>query len=185
MYDRKITAHRVPVTMSPTLLTNKPTNSNKEEESDKKHEQAEVTTAFTTDAPVASASDGDASGAVPSAPISSDPTPVLRLDGLIGEEEVSAEDSYNETLEDVAEEINKISTIIDITIPRPVPAPPKEELGRQLMLHQDGLGYVYLKFTTSESATSVKKAVEGRLYNGRKVFVAYYNPEMYEKKNWH
>ena len=64
VYDRKITAHRVPATMSPTLFTNKQQNSGKDEESDTKQEQPEATTAFTTDAASPStALEGDASGA--------------------------------------------------------------------------------------------------------------------------
>ena len=182
--DRKITSHRVPITMSPVLLQNK---ENKDDNIAPEATSPEATTAFTVDSTASALcdeADANTTSSACAGPISAVPTTVLRLDNMISTDELTSEDSYATTLEDIADEINKATTIIDIQIPKPPGILSATEASVVLATHANGIGYVFVKFATPDAAASARKAVEHRNFGGKRVAAVFYNPQMYDKKQW-
>ena len=74
-----------------------------------------------------------------------------------------------EILEDVQEECSKYGQVLDLKIPRPAGG------SRQ----SAGVGKIFVKFDTVESATKALKALAGRKFSDRTVVTTYF-PEVSE-----
>ena len=116
--------------------------------------------------------------------LESDETRVVQLLNMVTPEELTNNDDYEgmsapflwycmygqltnaEILEDVRDECGKFGTILDLKIPRPVG-------GRQ----SAGVGKIYIKFDTPESAKKALRALAGRKFSDRTVVTTFF-PEV-------
>ncbi|GKT41942.1 splicing factor U2AF subunit [Colletotrichum spaethianum] len=97
----------------------------------------------------------------------SEETRVLQLLNMVTPEELMDNDDYEEIKEDVQEECSKFGTVLDIKIPRPVGG------SRQ----SAGVGKIFVKFETKESAKKALQALAGRKFADRTVVTTYF-PEV-------
>ncbi|KAK1996237.1 hypothetical protein LX36DRAFT_658808 [Colletotrichum falcatum] len=104
----------------------------------------------------------------------SEETRVLQLLNMVTPEELMDNDDYEEIKEDVQEECAKFGTVLDIKIPRPVGG------SRQ----SAGVGKIFVKFETKESANKALKALAGRKFADRTVVTTYFPEENFEVGAW-
>lgn len=79
-----------------------------------------------------------------------------------------------EICDDVREECSKYGQIVEIKVPRPVGG------SRQ----SAGVGKIYVKYDTPESATKALKALAGRKFADRTVVTTYFPEENFEVSAW-
>jgi splicing factor U2AF subunit len=99
---------------------------------------------------------------------------VLRLLNMVTVDELLDNDDYEEILEDVQEECGKYGKVLGLKIPRPSGG------NRQAA----GVGKIYVKFETPESASSALKALAGRKFSDRTVVVSYFGEENFDVDAW-
>lgn len=83
-------------------------------------------------------------------------------------------DNPTEICDDVREECSKYGQIVEIKVPRPVGG------SRQ----SAGVGKIYVKYDTPESATKALKALAGRKFADRTVVTTYFPEENFEVAAW-
>ncbi|GAB1215659.1 hypothetical protein ATERTT37_004851 [Aspergillus terreus] len=89
---------------------------------------------------------------------------VLQLLNMVTAEELIDNDDYEEICEDVREECSKYGQVLELKVPRPSGG------SRQ----SPGVGKIFVKFDTVESATKALKALAGRKFSDRTVVTTYY-----------
>ncbi|KAI5291528.1 hypothetical protein KEM54_003949 [Ascosphaera aggregata] len=90
---------------------------------------------------------------------------VLQLLNMVTPEELMDNDDYAEILEDVQDECSKYGTILELKIPRP----------SSNMKHNAGVGKIFVKFDTQESAEKALRALAGRKFSDRTVISTYFS----------
>ncbi|KAI8965897.1 hypothetical protein F5Y11DRAFT_310722 [Daldinia sp. FL1419] len=104
----------------------------------------------------------------------SEETRVLQLLNMVTPEELMDNDDYQEICEDVQEECSKFGKVLDLKVPRPTGG------SRQ----SAGVGKIYVKFDTTESAKGALKALAGRKFADRTVVTTYFPEENFEVGAW-
>ncbi|EAW11942.1 splicing factor u2af large subunit [Aspergillus clavatus NRRL 1] len=89
---------------------------------------------------------------------------VLQLLNMVTPEELMDNDDYEEICDDVREECSKYGKVLDLKVPRPSGG------SRQ----SPGVGKIFVKFDTVESATNALKALAGRKFSDRTVVTTYF-----------
>lgn len=79
-----------------------------------------------------------------------------------------------EICEDIREECQKYGTILDMKIPRPVGG------SRQ----SAGVGKIYVKFETTESAKKALQSLAGRKFADRTVVTTFFDEPSFEVNAW-
>lgn len=104
----------------------------------------------------------------------SEVTRILQLLNMVTPEELMDNDDYEEICDDVREECSKYGEIVEIKVPRPVGG------SRQ----SAGVGKIFVKYDTPESATKALKALAGRKFADRTVVTTYFPEENFEVGAW-
>ncbi|RHZ69898.1 hypothetical protein CDV55_105921 [Aspergillus turcosus] len=99
---------------------------------------------------------------------------VLQLLNMVTPEELLDNDDYEEICDDVREECSKYGKVLDLKIPRPSGG------SRQ----SPGVGKIFVKFDTVESATNALKALAGRKFSDRTVVTTYFSEENFDVNAW-
>lgn len=99
---------------------------------------------------------------------------VLQLLNMVTVDELLDNEDYEEIMEDIHEECSKYGKVLGLKIPRPSSG------GRQ----QSGVGKIYVKFDTEQSATNALKALAGRKFSDRTVVVSYFGEENFDVDAW-
>jgi len=99
---------------------------------------------------------------------------VLQLLNMVTVDELLDSEDYEEIKEDIYEECSKFGKILSLKIPRPSSG------SRQ----QPGVGKIYIKFDTEQSATNALKALAGRKFSDRTVVVSYFTEENFDVDAW-
>ncbi|PKX90697.1 splicing factor u2af large subunit [Aspergillus novofumigatus IBT 16806] len=99
---------------------------------------------------------------------------VLQLLNMVTPEELLDNDDYEEICDDVREECSKYGKVLDLKVPRPSGG------SRQ----SPGVGKIYVKFDTVESATNALKALAGRKFSDRTVVTTYFSEENFDVSAW-
>lgn len=82
--------------------------------------------------------------------------------------------SITEILEDVKEEVAKYGPLLDVKMPRPTGG------SRQ----NNGIGKIYLKYESPDSAAKALAALAGRKFADRTVVVTYFGEEYFDVNAW-
>ena len=82
--------------------------------------------------------------------------------------------TITEILEDVKEECAKYGSVLEVKMPRPTGG------SRQ----SNGIGKIYIKYDTSESAQKALAALAGRKFSDRTVVVTVYGEEYFDVGAW-
>ncbi|KAF2277450.1 uncharacterized protein EI97DRAFT_432325 [Westerdykella ornata] len=98
---------------------------------------------------------------------------VLVLMNMVTHDELLDKDSYEEIKEEVEEECSKYGRILEVKIPRPS--------GARV---NPGVGKIYIKYETPESAQKAIKALAGRAFTGRTVVVTHFSEELFDVDAW-
>jgi splicing factor U2AF subunit len=96
------------------------------------------------------------------------PSSVVRLSNMTTPQDLADDQSYEELLEDVADECNSHGTVKSIVIPRSG--------------SDSSVGKIFVHFTDIAGAQATRKAVAGRRFNGRAVEVYFYPEELFVQK---
>ncbi|KAL1854826.1 hypothetical protein Daus18300_011342 [Diaporthe australafricana] len=104
----------------------------------------------------------------------SEVTRILQLLNMVTPEELMDPDDYEEICDDVRDECSKYGQIVEIKVPRPVGG------SRQ----SAGVGKIFVKYDTPESATKALKALAGRKFADRTVVTTYFPEENFEVGAW-
>lgn len=104
----------------------------------------------------------------------SEVTRVLQLLNMVTPEELLDNDDYEEICEDVRDECSKFGTVVDLKVPRPVGG------SRQ----SAGVGKIYVKFDSKDSATKALQALAGRKFADRTVVTTYFPEENFDVGAW-
>ncbi|ORY66464.1 uncharacterized protein BCR38DRAFT_180766 [Pseudomassariella vexata] len=104
----------------------------------------------------------------------SEETRVLQLLNMVTPEELMDNDDYEEICEDVKEECAKFGEVIGLKVPRPSGG------SRQ----SAGVGKIFVKFDTKESAKKALTALAGRKFADRTVVTTYFPEENFEVGAW-
>lgn len=95
---------------------------------------------------------------------------VLQLLNMVTTDELMDPEEYEEIKEDIREECQKFGEVVDMNIPRPTGG------SRQ----SAGLGKIYIRFDSPDSATQALRALAGRKFADRTVVCTYFPEENYE-----
>lgn len=98
---------------------------------------------------------------------------VLMLLNMVTAEELMDPQEYEEIHEDVHEECSKYGHVLELKIPRP--QPPKEN---------KGVGKIFVKYDTPESAKKALRALAGRKFADRTVVVTFFGEEYFDVDAW-
>ncbi|KAK8203732.1 hypothetical protein HDK77DRAFT_453982 [Phyllosticta capitalensis] len=98
---------------------------------------------------------------------------VLMLLNMVTAEELMDRDEYDEICEDVKEECEKYGKVVELKVPRPLHG--KEE---------KGVGKIYIKYDTPESAQKALRALAGRKFADRTVVVTFFSEEYFDVDAW-
>ncbi|KAF4123490.1 splicing factor U2AF 65 kDa subunit [Geosmithia morbida] len=101
-------------------------------------------------------------------------TRVVQLLNMVTAEELMDSDEYEEICDDVREECTKFGTISELKVPRPSGG------SRQ----SAGVGKIFVKFETQDSATNALKALAGRKFADRTVVATYFPEENFDVGAW-
>ncbi|EAQ89349.1 hypothetical protein CHGG_05968 [Chaetomium globosum CBS 148.51] len=99
---------------------------------------------------------------------------VLQLLNMVTPDELMDNDDYEEIRDDVQEECEKFGKILSIKIPRPAGG------SRQ----SAGVGKIFIKFETPETATKALQALAGRKFADRTVVTTYFPEENFDVNAW-
>ncbi|KAL9124543.1 MAG: hypothetical protein Q9217_006131, partial [Psora testacea] len=95
---------------------------------------------------------------------------VLQLLNMVTPEELIDNEDYEEICEDVKEECEKYGTVLEMKVPRPSGG------SRQ----SNGVGKIYIKYDTPDSARKALQALAGRKFADRTVVTTYFSEESFE-----
>ncbi|KAF2681988.1 hypothetical protein K458DRAFT_391502 [Lentithecium fluviatile CBS 122367] len=98
---------------------------------------------------------------------------VLCLLNMVTADELINDDDYEEIKEDVQEECEKYGPILEVKIPRPAG-----------VRSSAGVGKIYIKYDTPESAQKAIKALAGRQFSRRTVVVTEFSEESFDVEAW-
>ncbi|EZF25068.1 hypothetical protein H112_02521 [Trichophyton rubrum D6] len=98
---------------------------------------------------------------------------VLQLLNMVTADELIDNEDYEEICEDVQEECSKYGVVEELKIPRPSAG------SRQAA----GVGKIYVKFDTPESATKALQALAGRKFQDRTVVTTYFSEASHSNSN--
>ncbi|PWA02392.1 hypothetical protein BB558_001458 [Smittium angustum] len=101
------------------------------------------------------------------------PSRVLQLLNMVSKEELVDDEEYNEIAEDIRDECTKFGSVESIKIPRPID-------GHDV----PGVGKIFVKFGSEDEASSALRALAGRKFAERTVYVSYITEEDYEEGNF-
>ncbi|KAF2151712.1 hypothetical protein K461DRAFT_268846 [Myriangium duriaei CBS 260.36] len=101
---------------------------------------------------------------------------VLCLHNMVTAEELMDDDEYEdaEILEDVKEECVKFGQVLDMKIPRPSGGSKQSE----------GVGKIYVKFDSPDTANTALRALAGRRFAERTVVVSYFAEDYFDVSAW-
>ncbi|KAL9036369.1 MAG: hypothetical protein Q9180_004341 [Flavoplaca navasiana] len=99
---------------------------------------------------------------------------VLQLLNMVTAEELIDNEDYNEICEDVKEECDKYGEVLEMKIPRPSGG------SRQ----SNGVGKIFVKYDTAESARKALQSLAGRKFADRTVVTTYFSEENFEVNAW-
>ncbi|KAL7936191.1 hypothetical protein V8C35DRAFT_297095 [Trichoderma chlorosporum] len=99
---------------------------------------------------------------------------VIQLLNMVTPEELLDNDDYDEICEDVQDECGKFGKVVELKVPRPSGG------SRQ----SAGVGKIYVKFDSEESATKALTALAGRKFADRTVVSTYFPEENFEVGAW-
>ncbi|KAI1006928.1 hypothetical protein K3495_g1289 [Podosphaera aphanis] len=99
---------------------------------------------------------------------------VLQLLNMVTPEELIDNEDYEEICEDVKEECENYGKVLEMKIPRPTGG------SRQ----SNGVGKIFVKFDTPESAGKALRSLAGRKFADRTVVTTYFSEENYEVSAW-
>ncbi|KAL2065110.1 hypothetical protein VTL71DRAFT_4250 [Oculimacula yallundae] len=99
---------------------------------------------------------------------------VLQLLNMVTPEELIDNEDYEEICEDVKEECEKYGKVLEMKIPRPTGG------SRQ----SNGVGKIFVKFDTPESAGKALRTLAGRKFADRTVVTTYFSEENFEVSAW-
>ncbi|KAI0911617.1 hypothetical protein F4824DRAFT_130238 [Ustulina deusta] len=99
---------------------------------------------------------------------------VVQLLNMVTPEELLDNDDYEEICEDVEGECSKYGKIMAMKVPRPIGG------SRQ----SAGVGKIFVKFDTTESAKNALQALAGRKFADRTVVTTYFPEENFEVAAW-
>ncbi|KAF2088245.1 hypothetical protein K490DRAFT_40096 [Saccharata proteae CBS 121410] len=88
---------------------------------------------------------------------------VLQLLNMVTPDELMDNDEYEEIVEDVREECSKYGEVLDLKIPRP-----------SGVRSSNGVGKIFVKYDTPESAQKALRALAGRKFADRTVVVTFF-----------
>ncbi|KAI9803488.1 MAG: hypothetical protein M1825_001831 [Sarcosagium campestre] len=95
---------------------------------------------------------------------------VLQLLNMVTPEELVDNDDYEEIVEDVKEECEKYGHVLEIKVPRPT-------LGSR---QSNGVGKIFVKFDTSDSAGKALRSLAGRKFADRTVVTTFFSEDNFE-----
>lgn len=98
-------------------------------------------------------------------------TEVLCLMNMVTEQELIDDEEYEDIMEDVKEECNKLGTVKSLEIPRP-------RAGQDVT----GVGKIFVEFTDTDGCNKAMNALSGRKFATRVVLTSFYDPEMYHNR---
>lgn len=104
-----------------------------------------------------------------------EPTTCLQMLNMVTPEELRDDEEYADIVEDVRDECAKYGSVQDVRIPRPA----QESRGWAAHGHlagtaeREGVGRVYVKFSTTSECATALKAIAGRQFEGRVVIAAF------------
>ncbi|KAL9627512.1 MAG: hypothetical protein Q9164_007587 [Protoblastenia rupestris] len=90
---------------------------------------------------------------------------VLQLLNMVTPEELIDNEDYEEICEDVKEECEKYGSVVEMKVPRPSGG------SRQ----SNGVGKIYIKYDTPDSARKALQALAGRKFADRTVVTTYFS----------
>ncbi|POS88452.1 hypothetical protein EPUL_000145 [Erysiphe pulchra] len=99
---------------------------------------------------------------------------VLQLLNMVTPEELIDNQDYEEICEDVKEECEKYGKVLDMKVPRPTGG------SRQ----SNGVGKIFVRFDTPESAGKALRSLAGRKFADRTVVTTFFSEENYEVSAW-
>ncbi|OAA64354.1 U2 snRNP auxilliary factor, large subunit, splicing factor [Niveomyces insectorum RCEF 264] len=99
---------------------------------------------------------------------------VVQLLNMVTPDELMDNEDYEEICDDVRDECVKFGTVLDLKVPRPTGG------SRQ----SSGVGKIFVRFDSAESATKALKALAGRKFADRTVVTTYFPEENYEVDAW-
>lgn len=99
---------------------------------------------------------------------SGEPTPVVVLLNMLGEDDLASDEDYADILADIEEEASKYGKVKTLTIPRPNGAGPVP-----------GIGKVFIEYGSAEEATAAIEALSGRTFADRTVIASYFSQSRY------
>ncbi|KAL6715925.1 hypothetical protein ACLMJK_006886 [Lecanora helva] len=99
---------------------------------------------------------------------------VLQLLNMVTPEELIDNEDYEEICEDVKEECDKYGAVLEMKVPRPSGG------SRQ----SNGVGKIYIKYDSADSARKAMAALAGRKFADRTVVVTYFSEENFEVGAW-
>lgn len=99
---------------------------------------------------------------------------VLQLLNMVTPEELIDNEDYEEICEDVKEECEKFGKVLEMKVPRPTGG------SRQ----SNGVGKIFVKFDTPESAGKALRALAGRKFADRTVVTTYFSEDNFEVSAW-
>ncbi|KAL7927579.1 hypothetical protein ACQKWADRAFT_277167 [Trichoderma austrokoningii] len=99
---------------------------------------------------------------------------VIQLLNMVTPEELIDNDDYEEICEDVQDECVKFGKVVELKVPRPSGG------SRQSV----GVGKIYVKYDSEESATKALTALAGRKFADRTVVATYFPEENFEVGAW-
>lgn len=100
-------------------------------------------------------------------------TEVICLLNMVTPEELQDEEEYEDILEDVRDECNKLGKVNSLEIPRPVPG-----------TDVPGVGKIFVEFCNSTDSQNACKALSGRKFANRVVVTSYYDPDRYHRREF-
>ncbi|KAK3991219.1 hypothetical protein QBC44DRAFT_323838 [Cladorrhinum sp. PSN332] len=103
-----------------------------------------------------------------------DVTRVVQLLNMVTTDELMDNDDYREIRDDVQEECEKFGKIISLKIPRPSGGTRQSA----------GVGKIYVKFETPDSASKALRALAGRKFADRTVVSTYFPEENFDVDAW-
>lgn len=99
---------------------------------------------------------------------------VVQLLNMVTAEELMDPEEYEEIRDDVKDECSKFGPVVDLKIPRPSGG------SRQ----STGVGKIFVKFDTAESAKKALQALAGRKFADRTVVTTFFPEENFEVAAW-
>lgn len=99
---------------------------------------------------------------------------VLQLLNMVTPEELIDNQDYEEICEDIKEECDKYGRVEEMKIPRPSGG------SRQ----SNGVGKIFIKYDTQDSARKALQALAGRKFQDRTVVTTYFSEESFEVNAW-